>query len=761
MTHPRAVRVIHWTVALLVTCQLAIALVLGQLRSLEYGQWVLSLHRQLGLVILMLAVTRLVIGSRPQEGVAGQQGLPAWQTRAATIVHRLFFVVLIVQPLVGMGVAWARGDTIGLLGLINIAAPWDISDVARERLTTLHTGVAMLLFGLCAVHVGAVVFNSVVRRVSVIDRMLKPVAPDVLINRVPVAAQMTLAFGLVLVIALSMGVNAVSTYRQFSRSADQFQQNDVAAADATRGAQVALKELLGLSMAGRVAEHADRAQELVESVRTSLDEAAAHTPAGDTQAALSAASSSLAGLDIEALKREATLRELDSRLQEIVDLQSVAALQSRTENAERGARGHDVIVLTVVPMVLAALMIALLLARSVTGSLQRMSQLIRSITSEQRSEAVQVMGEGEFASLTRDIVTMRASVERRGQAAAEQRAQFDAERVRAAEEQKQREIAAERAGRVERETQRRRLAEEFELQVGAIVETVARTAQELTSTATSMADSASSTTQRSRDASAVAQQTSGTASLIARGTDELTTTARSVRENAEKSKARATLAVREAAAAMENIERLRGAAQQIGSITDVISGVAHQTNLLAINARVEAARAGEVGQSFSVVANEVKALAARTGTATHSIGRQIEEVAAAVTSSSQSLERLREVIHDLQEASGAIFTAIDEQFASTRNIAERVAEISSSTRTVAENIRSAEGTASNTEELSDEVARAAGIVDEQAMHLSQQVARFMVQLRQSGAGVVAPTPHIAVSDAGDVAAWGLRAANRA
>jgi cytochrome b561 len=47
---------VHWAIAILVTCQLAIAVVLTQLRSLAYGQLVLSLHRQLGLLILLLVV---------------------------------------------------------------------------------------------------------------------------------------------------------------------------------------------------------------------------------------------------------------------------------------------------------------------------------------------------------------------------------------------------------------------------------------------------------------------------------------------------------------------------------------------------------------------------------------------------------------------------------------------------------------------------------------------------------------------------------
>jgi len=56
-----------------------------------------------------------------------------------------------------------------------VAAPFELSDALRERLMTVHAATAILMFGLCLVHVGAVLFNRIVRRVSVIDRMLAPI----------------------------------------------------------------------------------------------------------------------------------------------------------------------------------------------------------------------------------------------------------------------------------------------------------------------------------------------------------------------------------------------------------------------------------------------------------------------------------------------------------------------------------------------------------------------------------------------------------
>ncbi|MBU0973277.1 MAG: methyl-accepting chemotaxis protein [Proteobacteria bacterium] len=158
--------------------------------------------------------------------------------------------------------------------------------------------------------------------------------------------------------------------------------------------------------------------------------------------------------------------------------------------------------------------------------------------------------------------------------------------------------------------------------------------------------------------------------------EEMTATINEIAKNTEQAKMISDRAVDQSKIAREQMATLGQVAAAIGKITETISDISEQTNLLSLNATIEAARAGEAGKGFAVVANEIKELAKQTAVATLDIKQQIEEVQSATHSSVDKIEQISKIVVEVSQTTTTIATAIEEQSIATREIAQNIATVS-------------------------------------------------------------------------------------
>ncbi len=257
-------------------------------------------------------------------------------------------------------------------------------------------------------------------------------------------------------------------------------------------------------------------------------------------------------------------------------------------------------------------------------------------------------------------------------------------------------------------------------------QSVGAASEQLNAISQQMAGNAEETATQATVVSAASEQVSKNVGVVAASSEEMLASIREIAKSANEAARVARSAVGVADSTNHTIAKLGESSVEIGKVIKVITSIAQQTNLLALNATIEAARAGEAGKGFAVVANEVKELAKETAKATEEIGQKIEAIQGDSKAAVAAIAEISSIINQINDVSGTIASAVEEQTATTNEIGRNVSEAAKGTTEIARNITGVATAAQNTTDGALQTQKAAVALSEMAQVLQTLMSQFKV-----------------------------------
>lgn len=274
-----------------------------------------------------------------------------------------------------------------------------------------------------------------------------------------------------------------------------------------------------------------------------------------------------------------------------------------------------------------------------------------------------------------------------------------------------------------------------------VSEKMVENADSTTIIADETSENASDASRNMDSISAAMEESATNLEIIAAASEEMGCTIKEIAENSAKALLTSESAVDSAVKSHKAIQGLGEAAQSIGKVTETITDISDQTNLLALNATIEAARAGDAGKGFAVVANEIKELAKQTALATSQIKSAITGIQSQTEVTIVDIEEISKVIGEVNEIVASIVTAVEEQAATTNEIAtnvtqasvgineinENVATSSQLTNSISEGVGQVKIKSISVKDNSEEIRGSAASLSGLSEKLTEFVSRFRIQ----------------------------------
>ena len=356
--------------------------------------------------------------------------------------------------------------------------------------------------------------------------------------------------------------------------------------------------------------------------------------------------------------------------------------------------------------------LAMLLGKGISRPMTAMCQAMRELAGGKFDVVLPGLGRRD------ELGEMAAAVE-----------EFKVQAVAKAERDAAAQDAHNKASSAARRSELIRFADEFEAAVGAIVSNVSASAVQLESAAGTLTRTADTTQSLSNQVAGASEEASQNMQSVASATEELSASVDEIGKRVRESNRIAEAAVLQAEQTDGRIGKLSRAAQQIGDVVKLITAIAEQTNLLALNATIEAARAGEAGRGFAVVASEVKSLASQTARATDEISSHISGMQSATQESVAAIKEIGGTIGQISEIASSIATAVEQQGSATQEIARSVQNVARGTQEAAVNIMQVNRGATETGSASEDVLNSAQSLSSESKRLRAELDRFMANIR--------------------------------